>query len=429
MIEVLLTISPLFVLVALLMVGVPVAFALFASGTLGLLIVTGFTPTVSTMMSAVRGSSANYLLSTVPLFILMAEFISRSGISEDLFVAMRHWFGHLKGGLPIATTFANGIFAAVSGSSTAAAATMSKIAVPEMKRYGYSNELSLGTVTASGTFAIMIPPSAGLIIYGVLTETSIARLFMGGVLPGVLTLFGYVVVILVWERSGGAERLPRSNLTKRVNSLKPVWPVLIIIVAVLGGLYAGVVTPTEAGALGAMIALLVGIPLGMNRSEVREAVRETTEISAMLFIILIGAQVFNYYLANSGMVTALLTAVGELAVPALVILLIIFLFYILLGMMMDLLAMLILTLPVTFPLVVSTLGFNPIWFGVVLVKLGEIGLVSPPFGLNAYVTASTIDADISETFRGAAPFIVADIVVVLLMLAFPSIVLWLPNTI
>jgi len=428
-IDFLLTILPLFILVALLIIGVPVAYSLFASGTLGLLILRGFTPTVSTMLSAIRGSSANYLLSTVPLFILMAEFISRSGISEDLFAAMRHWFGHLRGGLPIATTFANGIFAAVSGSSTAAAATMSKIAVPEMQRYGYSNELSLGTVTASGTFAIMIPPSAGLIIYGVLTETSIAALFIGGVLPGVLTLFGYVAVILVWERNGGVEQLTRSDLSTRVASLKPVWPVLVIIVAVLGGLYGGVVTPTEAGALGAISALAVGILLGMTQGEVREAVRATTEVSAMLFIILIGAQAFNFYLANSGMVTALLTAVGELAVPALVILLIIFLFYILLGMMMDLLAMLILTLPVTFPLVVSTLGFNPIWFGVVLVKLGEIGLVSPPFGLNAYVTASTIDADVNETFRGAAPFIVADVVLALLMLAFPGIVLWLPNMI
>lgn len=422
---------PVVLLIILLLSGASVAFALILSSIIGLFLFMNTGQILGFLGTSPYSSVSGYLLSTIPMFILMAEFLRVSGLTQHIFTAIHRWFGHIRGGLAMATTFANGGMAALSGSSTATAATMSSIAVPEMRKYGYDDRLSMGTVSAAGTFAIMIPPSLGLIVYGVLTETSIARLFIGGIIPGILTLGGYILVIYVWalvnpDVIGGT--LEKFSRRERLESLRPVWPALLLVVAVIGGLYSGALTPTESGGVGAFGAfLIVVVVMDVRLDGMQEALMRTAEITTMIFMIVIGAELFGRYLAVSGLTRDLLNFIAALPLDPLIIIVIVMVIYALMGTVMDQLAILILTLPVTYPLAIN-LGFDSIWFGVLIAKTIEIGLVTPPLGMNVFVASSPLDVDVDIGFRGSMRFLVADFIILGLMIAFPEIVLWLPET-
>lgn len=423
---------PILLLLILIGIGVPIAYSLFISGILGLYFFAGPEMTISMLTTTARSETAVYLFTTIPMFLLMAEFLSKSGILASLFKAVDRISAHLPGGLAIATTIANGGMAALSGSSTASAATMAKVAIPEMRKYDYDDRLSMGTVAGAGTFAILIPPSIGLIIYGIMTETSITRLFMAGIIPGILTLGSYILLIMLWvkynpEMAGGV----KSPYTwgERFEALLPTWPAFLLVAIVLGGLYSGVVTPTEAGALGAFGALVIGIIVyDLDFTGINESLTDCIEVTSMIFMILIGAGFFGFYLSATRIPRLLISYVAELPFGRWPIFLIIIFMYLLLGMIMNQSAILILTLPVTFPLIVNGLDFNAIWFGIIIAKTAEIGMITPPLGLNVYVASAATDIEPSVGFRGALPFILTDLVVLAILMIFPLLILYLPGT-
>lgn len=420
---------PIGLLLVLLAIGVPVAFSLAIAGWIGLLTQVGVDSSMVIMRNVTYANVAFYLLSTIPMFILMAEFLNESELTALVFRAANRWLSGVKGGLAFATTVANGGMAALSGSSTATAATMARMAVPEMQKYGYDDRLSLGTVAAAGTFAVMIPPSLGLIIYGVMTETSIARLFIAGIVPGLLTVVGYGLTIYVWGAVNTEVIGDQTGYTwdEKFASLKPIWPAVIVVLLVIGGLYLGVVTPTEAGALGALGTFVVAVTVGgMRLKGTKRALLRTAETTTMIFMIVIGAMIFGRWLAITGATRLLIDAVAALPVNRWIILVIVLAIYVLMGTLMDQLAILILTLPITFPLATS-LGYNPIWFGILIAKTIEIGLVTPPLGLNVYVASGATDLDAEVGFKGAIRFIPIDIIIIFVLMLFPQLVLFLPD--
>lgn len=427
----LVVLASILALILLLALGIPVAYTLIITSSIGLFIVVG--PSAISLISTTPTQTATkFVFTTIPMFILMAEFMSRSGLTGDVFEAMNQWTSHVPGGLAMGTTLANGGMAALSGSSSATAATMAKIAVPQMRKFGYDDRLSMGTVSAGGTFAAMIPPSLALIIYGILTETSIVLLFIGGVVPGILTVAGYILFIYGWVKLDpevGGTVGDRYSWTERKESLGTVWPALILVVAMLGGLYSGIVTATEAGALGAFGAFLLAFGIyGMGFGKVNEALWGAAETTTVIFLILIGASIYGFFLGFTGAVETFIEVVVNLPIPIWLVFLILLLLYIGMGTLMDQLAILVLTLPLTFPLVVNEMGFNAVWFGVVLVKTVEIGLVTPPLGLNVYIASGAVDVDISTSFQGAMRFLVVDVIVLAVMVLFPWTVTWLPQS-
>jgi tripartite ATP-independent transporter DctM subunit len=422
----LILLSPTLLLVLLLVIGVPVGYTMLISGTTGLVLVMGYGPAQGILMGAPR-DPISFTFTTIPLFILMAEFLSKSGIIADLYDSTQKWLGHFPGGLAIATTIANGGMAALSGSSTASVAAMSKISYGEMQERGYRDDLTLGSIAGAGTFAVMIPPSLGLIVYGLITENNIGLLFLGGIVPGVLTLAGYIGIIMLWTAYDPkvAPTSEKAPLESRLSSTLTVWPGLLVIFGVLGGIYSGIITATEAGAVGAVSAFLVATAVyGMGVSDTYEALRDTLETSGMLFLIIFGALVFGFYLTVTQLPQRLVRYIDALPITALQVLLLLLVVYILLGALMDQLAILLLTLPITYPVVVDGLGFGPIWFGVLIAKTIEIGLVTPPIGLNVYIATGTVDADLLDGFKGAARFLLVDVVVLGLLIAFPQMVSW-----
>ncbi|MGQ9825410.1 MAG: TRAP transporter large permease [Desulfotomaculales bacterium] len=419
----------IFLLLFFLVIGMPVAFALGSAGAIGLLLVNGFDLVSGILQTTPYSSAASFVLTAVPMFILMAEFATVGGMTNDIFVAAYRWLGSIRGGLAIATVVACAVMAAVSGSSTASAAAMAKIAIPEMRKYRYSDVLSAGVVCVAGTLAIMIPPSIILILYGIMTETPIAQLLIAGVVPGVITALGYIISIYFWVRSRPeiAPVIEPFSIRERLGSLKRVWPMLLLIVSVLLAIYSGVVTPTEAGAFGSFIAFLIAVIIySMRFGGLKEALSRTAVTTGMIFTIIIGAMIFGYFLTYTRVTQNLIRFVGSLGFDRWVILTVIILIYILLGMFMDQLAILFLTVPLTFPLAVS-LGFDPIWFGIIITKTAEIGLVTPPVGMNVYVAASTARVPIEVAFRGTGRLLLVEFVVLLLLVLFPSLATWLPG--
>lgn len=423
---------PIILMLILLAIGVPIAFSMAISGTVGLIYLIGIERTSGILRNVPHSETTLFVLTTIPLFVLMAELINESGLTEDVFVAGERWLAHIPGGLAIATTLANGGFAVLSGSSSAAAASMSSIAVPEMKKLDYKDTIAMGTVSAAGTFAVMLPPSIALIFYGVWTETSIGALFLAGIIPGALTLIGYIVVIRVWAHRDpeliGGVRENAYPLGERVSTLGPIWPAGIIVLAVIGGIYSGVVTVSEAGAAGAVGAFMVGVGIyGLRLGGLNEAFTRAARISVMIFFIIIGAVIFTRYMAFSGITREIINLITSIPAGPWIIILLILVVYVMLGTFMDQIAVLILTLPVTFPLFVIELGYSPVWFGIILIKTVEIGLVTPPLGMNVYIASGVVDVDVRDAFRGAAAFLIADFVVLALMLAFPGMVMYLPD--
>ena len=375
-----------------------------------------------------EGSS--YTLSVIPLFILMGQFAFTSGISQDIYKAVHNWLGHLRGGLAMATIVACSGFAAVCGSSLATGATMAKVAIPEMDKYGYNLSLSTGCVAAGGTLGILIPPSIGFIIYGILTEESIGKLFMAGILPGLLLASLFILAIFLQcliQPEMGPKGEPTTWKVK-FKSLYSTWTMLSLFFLVMGGIYFGVFTPTEAAGIGAFGSFVIAVARKkLTFKNFVGSLLATGNMTAMIFLIIIGANIFSSFLALTGIPFMLADAIVALALPRMTILLMIIFVFILLGCVMDCYAIMILMVPILFP-IIQAMHFNPIWFGVIMVIVLEVGLITPPVGLNVFVISGAVpEVPLTTIFKGVWPFLIAAVVCITLIIIFPEIVYFLPS--
>ncbi len=418
------------VLFVLMMLRVPVGMAMGLVGVTGFSYLVGGGPALKMIGQTSMRTVTDYTFGVIPMFLLMGAFVSNSGMSRELFRAANTFVGHRRGGLGIATIAACGGFAAISGSSVATAATFSTVAYPEMRTYGYPQSFATGVIAAGGTLGAMLPPSTVLAVYGIITEQDIGKLFIAGILPGLLAISMYIatVALIGALRPGFLPKGARSTWRERAEGLRDIWATLLLFVFVIGGLYGGLFTPTEAGGMGAGGAFLIGILRGrLSGADIRRSLLQATRTAAAVFTVLIGALLFGYFLAvtqTPQKVTMFLTGlgVGRYGVLALIMLM-----YLLLGCLMDAMAMIILTIPIIFP-VVKELGFDPIWFGVIIVMTVELGLIHPPVGMNVFVIKSVVqDVSFSTIFYGVLPFILTDILRLVILIAFPALALWLPS--
>ena len=421
----------------LVLLRVPIAFAMGFVGMVGYMFETSFRGAISMVARLIIDTSQDYGLSVVPLFILMGLFVNKGGISRELYAASNAFLGHFKGGLAMATIVACGGFAAISGSSLATAATMSKVAMPEMRRYGYDDRLSTASIAAGGTLGILIPPSVILVIYGLLTETSIGKLFIAGVVPGMMGILFYLVAVrwTVWRRPEAGPAGERHDWGERLRALRDVWAVMLLFFLVIGGLY-GILdvaplnlafSPTEAAGMGAMGAFIIALARRrLSFRDTLEVLAETAMTAASLFAVLIGAWIFSNFVNFAGLPEALREAVTYFDLSPWMVMGLILLIYIALGCVFESLSMLLLTVPIFFPLVTG-LGYDPIWFGIVVVVVTEISLITPPVGLNVFVLKGVVgDVSTATIFRGVTPFWVVDIFRLALLLAVPAVALFLP---
>jgi C4-dicarboxylate transporter, DctM subunit len=418
------------VLFALMLLRVPVGMAMGLVGVTGYAYLTGGAPALKLVGQTSMRTVTSYQFGVIPMFLLMGAFVSHSGISRELFRAANTFVGHRRGGLGLATIVSCGGFAAISGSSVATAATFSAVAYPEMRRYGYPQSFATGVIAAGGTLGAMLPPSTVLAVYALITQQDVGKLFQAGILPGLLamTMYMLTIAVIVRVRPNFLPTVPKATWEQRLAGVKDVWAPLTLFLLVIGGLYGGVFTPTEAGGMGASGAFILGVLRGrLGKAEIRASLLQATRTAAAVFTVLIGALLFGYFLTITQVpqkVTEFLTGLG---VGAYGVLALIMLMYLVLGCLMDALAMIILTVPIIFP-VVTALGFDPIWFGVIIVMTVELGLIHPPVGMNVFVIKSVIhDVTFSSIFKGVLPFIATDILRLIILIAFPIIALWLPN--
>ena len=414
-------------LVAFIALGVPIGFALGLAGIASLSMLVPTSTILGLMTKLVHETTGSYIMVTVPMFILMAEFLSCGGVSRDLLVACNRLMRRMRGGMALACVLAGAVLASASGSSTASAASITRAAYPVMKQAGYAPSFAIGTISIAGTLAIMIPPSVALILYGLMTEASIGKLFLAGVIPGILTALGYALTILLILRIRpdlGAKPEKEAELAAQSAGGK-VWPVGLLILLVLGGLYSGIATPTEIGALGALFALLISLATRrMTRPGFLDAIGNTLRTTAMIITIIFSAHLFGYFISFTRITNGMLGWIAESQIsPTSVMLLVVFL-YLLMGMIMDQAAIIILTAPITAPLMVG-LGYDPVWWGIIMIKTAEIGLVSPPLGLNVFVASGAAGTDLRTGFRGVVPFILTEFVILGVLLIFPQISLYL----
>jgi C4-dicarboxylate transporter, DctM subunit len=417
-------------LFALMLLRVPVGMAMGLVGITGFGYFSGYAPALKLVGQTTMRTVTDYSFGVIPMFLLMGALVSVSGISRELFRAANAFVGHWKGGLGIATIAACGGFAAISGSSVATAATFSAVAYPEMRRFNYPKSFATGVIAVGGTLGAMLPPSTVLAVYGIITQQDIAKLFMAGVLPGLLAIAMHMVTIWIigTVRPGYLPTGARSSWHDRLLALRDVWSPILLFVFVIGGLYGGFFIPTEAGAVGAVGAFVIGIARGkLSKNGLLHSLLQATRTAAAVFTVLIGALCFGYFLTITQTpqhVTEFLTGLG---LGAYGILIVILLMYLVLGCLMDALAMVILTVPIVFP-VITALGFDPIWFGVIVVVTVELGLIHPPVGMNVFVIKSVIkDVDMSTIFLGVLPFVITDLIRLAILIVFPSIATWLPG--
>lgn len=422
----------------LVLLRMPIAFAMGFVGMIGYMIENSFRGSISMVARLIIDASQDYGLSVVPLFVLMGLFVNKGGIARELYQVSNAFLGHFRGGLAMATIMACGGFAAISGSSLATAATMAKVAMPEMRRYGYNDRLSTASIAAGGTLGILIPPSVILVIYGLLTETSIGQLFIAGVIPGGLGILFYLVAVRwsVWRNPEAGPAGEKASWEERIAAIKGVWAVLLLFFLVIGGLYGALnvwpiylrFSPTEAAGMGAAGAFLIALARGgLNLKGIFEVLRETSLTTASLFSVLIGAWIFSNFVNLAGLPEALRSAVTAYDVPPWAVMAMILGIYIILGCVFESLSMLLLTVPIFFPLVTS-LGYDPVWFGIIVVVVTEISLITPPVGLNVFVLKGVVGNVTTGTiFRGVTPFWVVDIIRLALLLAIPGIALFLPS--
>jgi C4-dicarboxylate transporter, DctM subunit len=411
---------------------IPIAYAMGIVGIVGYAYMRDWNWWVAfaTAQTKIYETGRNYTLSVVPLFLLMGSLVTRAGLSQELFRAAYAFIGHLRGGLAMATVWASAGFGGICGSSIATAATMAKVAYPSMKRFGYSDQLAAGTVAGAGTLGIMIPPSTIMIIYGVFTETNIGKLFAAGVLPGILgaVLLCLAIVYTTWRHPTWGPPGPRSTWRERLAAVKDVWAVAALFVFVMGGIYGGLFTATEGAGMGAMGALAFAVARGaLTGRTLYAALLESARTTAMLFMILIGALMFAEFVNITTMPADLEALVSRLGLSPLMVVTAICAIYVVLGTAMEELSMVLLTMPVFFPVIVH-LGLDPVWFGIIIVCVVEIGLISPPVGMNMFVLKSLLPhVPTGTVFRGVMPFMWADVVRLAILVAFPIISLWLPS--
>lgn len=421
---------PFLAMVVALLLGVPIAVALGGSGLWGLWLVTGNLDVVIGNLGMMPyGTAANYVLSCAPMFILMAYLSSSSGLAKDLYGAASGWLSNIRGGLAIATVFACAVFGAMSGSSISAAAVMSNVAMPEMRRYKYSEELAAGAIGVGATLNILIPPSIAMVIYGLYTETSIGKLLIAGIFPGILVGIFLVLCIAIWVRinPGHAPKAYRASWSERYRGVLRTWPSLILIILIFTLLYTGIATPTEIGAIGAALAAVIGIAMGrLTWKGAIESFKGTIRTNAMIFPILIGANIFGNYVVYSQVPQMITEAVATMNINRWVVIAGIVVGYFVISMFMDEIPLLLITLQVTFPLVIS-LGFDPVWFGVMSMMMISMGLVFPPVGMIAFVVSATARANLIKVYKGTSILMIATILATIMIMIFPGIALWLPS--
>ena len=417
-------------LFALMLLRVPVGMAMGLVGVCGYSYIAGSGPALKLIGQTSMRTVTDYTFGVIPMFMLMGAFVSVSGVSRELFRAANAFIGHLRGGLGMATVIACGGFAAICGSSVATAATFSSVAYPEMRRFGYPQSFSTGVIAAGGTLGAMLPPSTVLAVYAILTQQDIGKLFMAGIIPGLLAMAMYVltIFIIVKVKPDWLPRGPATSWSERFAGLKDVWAPLLLFVFVIGGLYGGFFTPTEAGGVGATGAFLLGVLRGkLDRAGILEALLSATRTAAAVFTVLIGALIFGYFLTMTQTPQKLTGFLTELGLGPYGVLALIMVMYLILGCLMDAMAMIILTVPIIFPVIVQ-LGFDPIWFGIIIVMTVELGLIHPPVGMNVFVIKSVVhDVSFTTIFKGVIPFVLTDLLRLLILIAFPMIALWLPG--
>ncbi len=418
----------LFVLIGL---GVPLAFALGATGCLGVWLIGGFAPMLAFLATTPVTAASTYELMTIPMFVLMAEFVIVSGVAEELFDTIDAWTRNLLGGLGISTVLTGAGFSSICGSSAAAAATLASTAIPQMRRHGYEMRLATGLTAIVGTLSSMIPPANGLIIYGVLSEVDLGKLLIAGIIPGligvgVLTL---TLQVLIRRNRGLIAQAvePQPPLAVRLRMLTRVLPMMLLFLLIVSVMYFGIGTPTEASAMGALGAMLITAQRRrLSVASLLHALRSTARISVMITMVITGALLFGYFLTMSQATQTLTNAIGGLPTSRWVIIALLLAIKLILGCFMDQVALLVLTVPITLP-IVTQLGFDPIWYGIVLALTSEIGLVTPPIGLNVYIVGRYANVPVDAVFRGVLPFMVSMLLYLVVLTAFPAITLWLPS--
>ena len=416
------------VMLGLTFLRLPIAFSMALVGFLGFAYVVNFNAALSMVGSVAFETGMSYTLSIVPLFILMGNLVTRAGLSAELYRVSYAFLGHRRGGLAMATILACGGFGAVCGSSLATAATMAKVAMPSMRKYGYSDALAAGSIAAGGTLGILIPPSVVMVIYGILTETNIGKLFIAGILPGLVAIACYLSAVAVTVRidAKAGPRGERVSWHERLVALGDVWGVLILFLVVIGGIYGGIFTPTEAAGIGAGGGLVFLLARqGFDWRMLRTILVESAVTTGMIFTILIGALIFANFINMTGMPTELTAYAEQFRETPLLVILAILVIYVALGCVLESMSMILLTVPMFYPLV-AHLGYDLVWFGIIVVVVTEISMITPPVGLNVFVLRSVLpDVPTQTVFRGVMPFIVADIVRLGILVAFPAITLYL----
>ena len=420
------------VLLVLIAFRLPIAIAMIAVGLTGYLAISGLTPLLNYLNTSAYWRFSTYDLSVVPLFLLMGQFATRAGMSRALFDAANVFLGHHRGGIAMAAIGGCAGFGAICGSSLATAATMGQVALPELRRFNYSGALATGALAAGGTLGILIPPSVILVIYAVLVEANIATLFLAAFIPGIIAAIGYTIVVMIYVRvspeSGPAG--PKSTASERWQAMREIWSVLVIFILVIGGIYAGVFTPTEGAAFGAIgTGLLAYFHGGMRTDGFIQSLLGAGQTTGLIFLIIFGADVLNAFLALTQLPQELAAIIGDSLLPPMLVMVAILVFYLIGGCVMDSLSMILLTMPIFWPVLAGMdFGMDPedvkIWFGIIALIVVETGLITPPVGMNVFVINSMAkDIPIAQTFKGVTPFIASDVVRVLLLLSFPSLTL------
>ena len=418
------------VLFLLMFLALPIGFAMALMGFVGIILIASPGAGLSVLGTKPYLTAASYELSVLPLFVFMGLIASQAGLITDAYLAFHKWFGRMPAGLASATIGACAAFAAVTGSSVAGAAVMSRVSLPEMIRSGYDRKLATGTVAAGGTLGILIPPSGPMILYGILTETSIGKLFIAGIIPGIILALLFIVQISIQAKLNPslAPPGPRATWHERLVGLKGVLLLLVLFLFVIGGIYIGVFTATEAGAMGAFGALVIGfLKRGITKKSLATSITETLHTTGMIFVILIGAFILNYLMVLSKFPTLLSELLNALQLSQYVIFALIMLIYLFLGCVMSAIAMILLTMPIFFP-VMMTLGFDPVWFGIICILQMEMASITPPVGMNVFIVAGASNVPMYDVFRGAVPFVGTMILMIIIIAIFPQIVLFLPGT-
>ena len=423
----------LLMIILLISLGLPIAFSMMTVGFIGLSFIIGIEPALSMVGQVFFDNGMSYTLSILPLFLLMGNFVVKAGLADELYYASNAWLRHKKGGLAMATVIACGGFSSVCGSSLATAATMAKIALPSMKKYGYSDSLSAGVIAAGGTLGILIPPSMILVIYGIITSQDIGKLFLAGIIPGLLGIIGYIISVklTLWKENKISEQLTPLPTSDKLKSLKGVSGILALFILVMGGIYLGIFTATEAAGIGAFGAFIIVVLKGkLSLSSFKDTLIETVKITSMLFFLLFGAILFSNFINLAGLPNDLRNFLYNFNFNIYTLLLLIFFIYLVLGMVLESLSMMLLTVPIFYPLV-AEMGGDLIWFGILVVVAVEISLITPPVGLNVHVLKTIVKnkMTLNTIFKGVIPFVFMDIIRLLILLIFPFLTLFLPNNI